>query len=288
MSSRHLRLPSGRALGISVLGDPAAQRTVLLCHPAPGASGFDPDPRATQAAAARIVSYDRPGYGSSDPLPALPIRRDSTLEELAAVEELVERGGGRVDGIVGWGLGGLAALELAAARPRRIRRVVLVQTPRPRNRDYGVRARRAREWSLQHRDPQLAHEAIVAGTGISDLSVLGARDDDPALRVPGLRERLERMLDESVRQGDAGIAGDRRMLRLRDWSRVARSVRARVLLVYGAHDERMGRRDARWFARRLQRPRVELVRGAGPLAIASEWGRILDFVAGPAGRGRAG
>jgi pimeloyl-ACP methyl ester carboxylesterase len=274
MSGRLMQLASGGSIGITNLGDPGAPHTVLLCHPTPGASGFDPDPTVTNDRDTLIIGADRPGYASSDPQD--PQRCPPHLAELALLDEFSERGA-RIDAVIGWGYGGLMALRLAAERPERVRRVALVQTPAPGNRLYGLLVRRARVWSLQHHDPHLALAAEQGGTRIRALSLLGAAPEEEALALPGLRERCERMLDQSVLRGEAGIAFDRTAGRRHDWGRLARGIRADVLVLNGERDRRLSVADARWFARRLPHVEVQLVREAGPLAIASEWGRVLDF-----------
>jgi pimeloyl-ACP methyl ester carboxylesterase len=277
MSARLLQLPSGGSVGVTALGDPAAEHTLLLCHPTPGSSGFDPDPVVTAQRSTRLVSADRPGYGASTPEESgAPTPH---LAELALFDELSDAGT-RVDGVVGWGYGGLLALRLAAERADRVRRVAVVQTPAPGSRLYDVVGRRARAWALQHHDPLLAEAAREGGTSIGALSLLGAHADDEALALPGLRGRCERMLDEAVRQQDAGLRFDRRAARRHDWGDVARSIRARVLVVYGARDPRLGQGDAAWFARHLARVELRIVKEAGPLALASEWSDVLDFALG--------
>src|SRR6185436_12032252 len=58
----------GRRVALRVLTDGGAERTVVFCHPAPGAGTLDPDPEATHARGIRLVAIDRPGYGGSDPV----------------------------------------------------------------------------------------------------------------------------------------------------------------------------------------------------------------------------
>jgi len=274
MTGRLLQLDGGTSIGITALGDPAARHTVLFCHPTPGASGFDPDPLTTRARSVRLVGADRPGFGASGP--AAPRGVAPHLAELALLDELAGRGN-RVDALVGWGYGGLVALRVAAERPGAVGRVVLVQTPRPGSRLYEIMGRRSRAWMLQHHDPVLARAAAFGGTRIRPLSLLGAGTRDEALALPGLRERCERMLDEGARQGEAGLAFDRAGWRRHDWSRLARGIRARVLVMYGARDRLLGAPDVKWFARHLRYVDVESIDEAGPLAIASEWGHVLDF-----------
>ena len=64
MTHHIVELRDGRHVGVTGLGDPEADRLVLMCHPSPGAGGFDPDPPATSTAGVRIITLDRPGYGS--------------------------------------------------------------------------------------------------------------------------------------------------------------------------------------------------------------------------------
>ena len=277
MTSRLLRAAAGSAIGLTVQGDPAAEHTVLLCHPAPGCSGFDPDPLVTNSRSVRILSADRPGYGASDPERGATIGLDPTIADRAVLDEL-RSAGTRLDGVVGWGFGGLVALRLAAALPDEVDRVVLVQTSRPHSPLYGLLARRSRAWMQQHHDPLLARSAFEAGTGIRSLSLVGAGPSDEALRLPGLASRLEHMLDRAALQGDAGVQFDRHAWQRRDWSRVLGGIRADVLLVYGERDERIGPGEGDWFARHLPTAEIEWIREAGPLAIASEWDRILRFV----------
>src|SRR3954465_8036792 len=69
VADRLVTMRDGRGLGLTAFGDPAVERVVVLCHPAPGAGGFDPDPAVTSAWGVHVVSVDRPGYGSSTALP---------------------------------------------------------------------------------------------------------------------------------------------------------------------------------------------------------------------------
>ena len=57
----------GRTLAFEDTGEPGG-RPVVLFHGAPGSRLFSPDPAATAAAGVRLITFDRPGYGRSDPL----------------------------------------------------------------------------------------------------------------------------------------------------------------------------------------------------------------------------
>ena len=67
-------------------GDPDGV-PVLLFHGAPGSRGFRPRAAETAAAGVRLITFDRPGYGGSDPVEAptvLGVARDA----LALMESL--------------------------------------------------------------------------------------------------------------------------------------------------------------------------------------------------------
>ncbi|WP_378148134.1 alpha/beta fold hydrolase [Cnuibacter sp. UC19_7] len=273
MANHLFTLASGRSLGVSAAGDPASGRLVVVCHPTPGAGGFDPDPIATQRSNTHIISLDRPGYGASDPLrPSDPTRiearADDIAEFLSRSEQVARSSGGsrygRV-GVVGWGTGGMVALSLAARRPELVDRVAAVSVPTPTTQTF---------------DP------VLQGLVPYSLASLDITDDDPALRKPGLRNRLDRMLEEAGLQGSVGGETDRLALRDHRWTHQLGSIEASTLLVYGEgagdRDELTTVDDGAWLRRRMPRglARVVRVRGAGALVIASVWGRILRHVSG--------
>ena len=105
------------------------ERVVVLCHSAPGAGSFDPDPAVTRARNVRLISVDRPGYGGSSPVAAGAWATvASAADDLASVLDglHVER-----VGVAGWSAGGRVALALAARRPDLVDRVAVLGTPAP-------------------------------------------------------------------------------------------------------------------------------------------------------------
>src|SRR5688500_4339700 len=57
--------PPTRHVEVHVLAA-AGDRTIVLCHAAPGAGNLDPDPARTAERAVTLPAVDRPGYGGSD------------------------------------------------------------------------------------------------------------------------------------------------------------------------------------------------------------------------------
>jgi hypothetical protein len=44
VGTEEIALEAGRLVAVHSVADGAGERTVVFCHPAPGAGGFDPDP----------------------------------------------------------------------------------------------------------------------------------------------------------------------------------------------------------------------------------------------------
>ena len=139
MAERIITLRGGRAAGVQIFGDPVADRFVVFCHPSPGSALLDPDPELTNRWGVHVVGLDRPGYGSSAPLPddtppSIADRADDLAEYLQVVQSearAVDAGAPRTFAVVGWAAGGRVALALAARYPRLVDRLVVIATPAP-------------------------------------------------------------------------------------------------------------------------------------------------------------
>lgn len=294
MTDRLIRLRDGRSLGMTGLGDPAVDRLVLFCHPAPGAGGFDPDPAVTSAWGVHVVSVDRPGYGSSTPLgdevrPTITGRADDLAEYLTTViQEARETGRTPLDrvGIVGWSAGGRIALAIAARHPGLVDRVVVVATPAPDRKVRWVPEALARTNAELRTMPlpeakerlrgMLEHQLPDGIPGV-ELLASGAADVE-VLERPGLRGRVERMLQQAYAQGTTGLADDILSYADDDWGFDLDAVQASVLLVYGADDPVAPSAHGRWYRRHLRHARLAVVPRAGHLVIAPAWDRVLQHV----------
>ncbi len=132
----------------------------------------------------RVVAVDLPGHGHSP-----PIDGTVTMQQLAAeVLEVIDALDGVVDLLVGHSLGGAVSIELAAARPDRVRRLV-VEDPPAINRaedvawlynlereigaartDFESEVRRTREqnpdWLAEDARQDVEGKALADGSGI--------------------------------------------------------------------------------------------------------------------------
>ena len=283
--SERIVRPSGRRVAVYRLAQGNIGRTILLCHPAPGAGTFDPDPARTWARGVTLLSVDRPGYGQSD-----PVGTDEWATVGAAADDLaalIEQIGGGSVGVAGWSAGGRVALALAARRPELADRVVVIGTPAPHEHVpwmppelqaalevlRGASPGAAREAILQQFAPLLLGEGQVRG-----LLGIGVADE-AALGTPGTRERLDQMLAVTVAQGAIGLADDIAGHTLQPWGLDPIEVEAKTLLLYGAKDPIAGSKHGNWWQKHLPNARLEMVPNTGHLLIVTRWQRALSHLA---------
>lgn len=235
---------SGRAIGVSGLGDPDSDRLVLFCHPSPGASGFDPDPTVTGAAGLRIVSLDRPGFGATEAASSSRFETwvDDVAEFLGDIEQSALDATGTDYGtiaVVGWGVGAVYAARLAALRPQLVDRLALVAPPEP-------------------------------GDDRGDAAML--REDVDESLHPGFADRRARML-ASAGNGDDGRRVDRAMLASHRAEHLS-AVEADALIV--ATDDERGREAAGWYRDRIRTAEVRLRASRPGALIVDTWREVLE------------
>jgi pimeloyl-ACP methyl ester carboxylesterase len=263
-----------------------------MCHSAPGAGIFDPDPQETRARNVRLVSVDRPGYGGSQPVSAGAWSTvASAADDLAAVLDslYLER-----VGVVGWSAGGRVALALAARRPDLVERLAVIATPAPDSEVPWIADEQRNDLErLGALSPEEAHAELRASLASlvpedphspESLWLLGAGPaDEGALGANGVRARLGEMLQAAFVQGTGGLAADIAGYCLQPWGFEPQSVEAETLLLYGARDALAGPRHGRWWKSQLPDARLEVVPGAGHLLVVPAWARALSHLV-PRGR----
>lgn len=303
MSNFQFTLHSGRRIGITAMGEPAASRVLVLCHPAPGSSHFDPDPIASMHRDEHIIAIDRPGYGSSDPLPAgqwpsVAGAADDIAEYLRSSENsahAIEAHQLDSVGVAGWSAGGRVALALAARHPDIVDRVAVIGTPAPHEEvpwiapEFVELSAHLATLSAQDAIEQLSETfstRMSAQMPSEDpekpvpLVGLGATDVDAGvLEMPGARDRLEVMVRDAFRQGPIGVVTDILAYAAQPWGFDLSDVASKVLLLYGEADESVPPRHGEWYAGHLADAQVETVPNAGHLLIVPMWARVLSHLA---------
>jgi pimeloyl-ACP methyl ester carboxylesterase len=113
-----ITLSDGRTLAYAEWGDPHG-RPVVTCHGTPGCRlNRHPDQELVRSTGARVITFDRPGYGQST-----RNRGRRVVDVVDDVAQLVDHLGLESFAVVGGSGGGPHALALAARLPDRVTRV---------------------------------------------------------------------------------------------------------------------------------------------------------------------
>ncbi|MGD9501478.1 MAG: alpha/beta fold hydrolase [Methyloceanibacter sp.] len=294
-SSQILRLADGRRIGFAEYGDPQGL-PVLAIHGTPGSRFmFALTDRAARERRLRVVAPERPGYGLSD------FQLQGSLAEAASdLEQCANALGLRRFALIGVSGGGPYAVAAAAAMPRRIALLALVNPVGPIA-EYERRIRMSRThrliftrlarsetvctaffWSLRslvHFAPGLCYRALQQRVPASDRAVL-VRDE--------VRANLRAALQEGLRPG---IDGARQDLRLycASWRLPLRDIDVPAVLWQGSDDAIVPPGAAYELAETLPNCRLDVVQGGGHYWIFSGFERVLDAaraaLGGPPPRG---
>jgi pimeloyl-ACP methyl ester carboxylesterase len=268
---------------------------VLVCHGTPGSRlTRHPDPTLYERQGVRMVAYDRPGYGRSDPHPGRSIS-DAAADIAAIADDLdFER-----FVVVGGSGGAPHALACGALLGDRVVRVGALVTPAPSDspdfdfftdlaeinvKEFGaaLEGPEAIEAHLQpyvdelRRDPQAVVEEISSELPDRDRAIL-ARED--------VREVLIDSFVEAVRQGTRGWADDD-LAFAKPWGFELEQVEVETRLWQGELDVLAPRSHGEYVASRLPNARFEVLEGAGHF-LDEEWGIVLDWLAAGASVSRS-
>lgn len=213
----------------------------------------------------RLVTFDRPGYGGSDPSPTSLADRVQDVEDLLAAVD-VERAR-----LVAWSAGVLHALACAALIPQRVSRVDAVASKCPNLRTDPL-------FELARHDPDALRAMIDAGIAattpaaavdryIREQSYLAAG------RKPAVRDQVVRALTEGLRQGGAGAVADM-VAMVAPWEFSLDDVRCPVRVWHGADDVVASVAEAEALTAALVDAELSIV-AAGHDAIYELWHDVL-------------
>ena len=272
MTDRQFTLSSGRKMGVTSVGEALSPHVVVMCHPMPGTGDFDPRPIISRKHEVRILAFDRPGYGGSEPLrdgesARVQARADDIAEFLTSTEMRPHLVNGPNYGAVGWGFGGAVALSLAARHPRLIARTAVV----------GLNQRalaHAREESV----PEIVGLPPEPGPRTFNWDSLGIDHHDSALEFAGVSERIDTMLAEAAVQGTTGFETDAAAVKDLTWADELGEMTSPATLVYGLDDPFVDSDPGAWLLKRIPDARIAKVKDGGTLTIVSSWRRILERV----------
>lgn len=268
-----LQLPDGRQLAWTESGAQDGA-PVLLLHGSPGCRlGRQTELAQLADAGIRQITYDRPGYGLSDPQPGRTV-----ADAVSDVRAVLDAAGVERTGAIGGSGGGPHALALATLLPERCTLVHCVVGVAPKTllgEEFftGMDPANQRRFALAIGDRDTVLQEFLDEV----LRLAAQRTDDPAsvmgdMDLPEsdreiLRQTAEEtavVLAEAFRQGVAGFADDFTAI-ARDWGFDPRDATAPVVISYGEHDVNVPAGHGRWLAENVPNVEVRATSDAGHL-----------------------
>jgi pimeloyl-ACP methyl ester carboxylesterase len=253
-----LRLPDGRTLGFAQWGDPAGS-PIFGLHGTPGCRlNRHPDNAKIAATGARVITYDRPGYGASDR------HRGRVVNDCVAdVAALADHLGIDRFAVTGGSGGGPHCLAVGAGLPERVTRVACIVGVAPYDvlgeRWYdGMDPENVKEfgWALDGEarlETELTREAAEMLERVADdpATVLGdfeiPESDREILGRPEIAAVMRESLTECVRRGIWGWADDD-LAFTKPWGFDPATITVPTAVWWGAHDVLVPPSHGEWIA----------------------------------------
>jgi len=288
--SDHVRTVDGRRLRVEVSGDPRGH-PVFLLHGMPG-SRVGPRPRSMflYQRGARLISYDRPGYGGSDRQPGRRVA--DVVNDVAVVADAL---GLERFAVAGRSGGAPHALACAALLPDRVTRAAALVGLAPRDAEgldwfAGMAPYNVKEFRTASTDPErFAARLIPRSAAIrsdpaklleemrSDLTA----DDRSIVSDTAMRSMMLRNFREAVRTSPYGWIDDVFAL-TGPWGFDPADIRVPVLLWHGGKDVFSPPAHASWLAARIPRARTVVEPTAAHFAAVRALPRVIGWLLGDA------
>ena len=268
-----LTLPDGRTLGYAEWGDPAGTPIVSL-HGTPGCRlNRHPDRAKIAATGARVITYDRPGYGGSD-----RHRGRTVVDCVADVRALVDSLGIGTFAVAGGSGGGPHCLAVAAGMPDRVTRAACIVGIAPHDvlgEEWydGMDPENIKEfgWALEGEDRVVAETAREAAAMLGRMAadpatILGdfeIPDEDRAiLSRPDVAAVMQAAITECVRNGSYGWADDDLAFTM-PWGFDPATITVPTAVWWGSKDVLVPPRHGEWIAETVPNAFTRIDHGGG-------------------------
>lgn len=275
-----------RRLAVQQWGIPSGH-PVFLLHGTPGSRlSARPDDTELQRLGVRLVTYDRPGYGLSDPHPGRSVA--DAADDVRAIADALDLDTFAVLGRSG---GGPHALACAALLPDRVTRVASLVGLAPydaagldwmrgmvemNRQQYSAAIRGARQLA------QMLYPQVVAMRSnpehlVRRLEAQAPPEDVATLSDPGYRSELARSMHEAIDRSLDGWAADS-LAFTRPWGFDPSWIRTPTLLWHGTRDVFSPVAHARWLANRIKGAVLLLSDRGSHLCAAHAQQEALDWL----------
>ena len=259
----------GRTLAIAEWGDPDGF-PVFSLHGTPGSRfARHYDESAYAEVGARVITYDRPGYGGSD-----RFRGRRVVDSVADVSTIADSLGIERFAVTGGSWGGPHSLAVAARLPERVTRAACAAGVAPFDMpgfDWfaGMDAVNIDEmgWALEGEDV-LAREIERVAAGmlervaddpaklVSESEVEFSEADRALMARPERHEMIRQMITEAFRHGVWGYVDDTLCL-IQPWGFDVTEIRVPTRVLYGLTDVLVPLQHGEWLGQNV--PNAEVV-----------------------------
>jgi pimeloyl-ACP methyl ester carboxylesterase len=285
---RIVHTPDGRTLAVEEGGDPAG-RPVLAHAGMPSSSRHQYGPFLADAAGRglRLISYDRPGYGGSDPLPGRGVA--DCADDVRAICAALAIG--RL-AMWGWSGGGPHVLACAALLPDLVTAVVSLASPAPYGADgldyfAGMGQGNVDFTRLLLADPAAARveldkereQYLAASPGdVAQLLASLLSPADAAALTGELVDYLVYSTKEALAPRNQGWWDDSCAMVI-PWGFELASISVPVLLLHGRQDRFVSFGHGEWLAAHIPGVTARLLPDDGHLTLANRIGEVHSWLA---------
>jgi pimeloyl-ACP methyl ester carboxylesterase len=265
----------GRRVQVAQWGELGAA-PVLFLHGQPGSRLFCPDLAATEQARVHLITFDRAGYGRSDPAWTNPSYRSSVNDAVAVLDHLdIDRAA-----VIGYSGGGPHALALGALAVDRVTTVTTVcstsgpDTLLDEDPDVRVLTRAVCEDPAGARDQVRVRARTVLGdrTWVTRMT---ERFDPTVYEAPQMRELYQANWDEATVSSIEGYVDDW-ILSTLPWDFDLADLRVPVYVWYGEGDVIVPQAHAATIAARTQKGQVFACPQCRHYVPVAHWPEILE------------
>jgi pimeloyl-ACP methyl ester carboxylesterase len=284
----------GRRLTTAEWGDLEGFPVFLLHGNTPGsrfARHYDQGVYANVGA--RVITYDRPGYGGSDRL-----RGRRVVDCVTDVSAIADALGIQQFAVIGGSSGGPHSLAVAACLPERVTRAACASGVAPFDMlglgfDWfaGMDATNIKEmgWALEGEDVlarEIEREAAAMLERVADdpanqvSDEVGLSEADRAvMAMPERREMIREMVTEAFRHGVWGYVDDTFSL-IQPWGFDMAEIRVPTRVIYGLTDVLVPRQHGEWLADNVPNAEVVIEKHGGhlpdPKLVAERFGWLVQ------------
>ncbi|GAA2377298.1 alpha/beta hydrolase [Nonomuraea africana] len=281
-----MRTLDGRRLAVEEWGSPSGS-PVFLLHGTPG-SRLGPRPRAAvlYRLGVRLITFDRPGYGGSDPSPGRRVR--DVIDDVLAIADAL---GLETFGVVGRSGGGPHALACAALLPERTSKAAVLVGLAPRTAEGldwfdGMAESNVVEYSAASAGYDVLAERLGAAAAriranpaqlVAGLFHELPEADRRVVADDGIRRMLWRNFAEGLRHSADGWVDDA-MAFIGPWGFDPEVIEVPTLLWHGEDDVFSPAAHCRWLGERIPGSIVTVERGAAHFGALSVLPDVLRWL----------